>query len=76
MKFELFSEEREAFLKAVVATGWARLDAMTDEEIEAAAAADPDNPPMSAAELRELARLAVSSPIRDAAEWATGDAAE
>jgi uncharacterized protein (DUF4415 family) len=26
-------------------TDWARLDAMTDEEIEQAAADDPDNPP-------------------------------
>jgi uncharacterized protein (DUF4415 family) len=28
------------------ATDWARLRSMTEEEIEAAAAADPDNPPL------------------------------
>jgi putative transcriptional regulator len=28
-------------------TDWGRLDAMTDEEITAAALADPDNPPLS-----------------------------
>jgi putative transcriptional regulator len=33
----------------------ARLDAMTDAEIEAAAAADPDNPPLDAARLHRMA---------------------
>jgi uncharacterized protein (DUF4415 family) len=33
-------------------TDWARLDAMTEEEIEANAASDPDNPPWTEEELR------------------------
>jgi uncharacterized protein (DUF4415 family) len=37
-------------------TDWARIDAMTEEEIEANAAADPDNPPWTDEELRN-ARL-------------------
>ncbi len=35
-------------------TDWARLMAMTDEEIEAAALADADNPPMTPEELSRL----------------------
>ncbi len=35
-------------------TDWARLTAMTEEEIEANALADPDNPPLSDAELRRM----------------------
>jgi putative transcriptional regulator len=34
----------------------ARLDAMTDEEITAAALSDPDNPPITAAEFRRMRR--------------------
>ena len=32
-------------------TDWARVDAMTEEELEANAAADPDNPPWTEEEL-------------------------
>ncbi len=35
-------------------TDWARLAAMTEEEIEANALADPDNPPLTPAELRRM----------------------
>lgn len=35
-------------------TDWARLEAMTDEEIEANALADPDNPPITAEELAKM----------------------
>ncbi len=35
-------------------TDWPRVLAMTDEEIEANAAADPDNPPLSSDELAEM----------------------
>ncbi len=37
-------------------TDWDRLRAMTDDEVEAAAAADPDNPPLSDEQLRSLPR--------------------
>lgn len=37
-------------------TDWARIDAMTEEEIEANALSDPDNPPWTDEELRN-ARL-------------------
>jgi putative transcriptional regulator len=35
-------------------TDWARVDAMTEAEIEANAAADSDNPPLTAAQLARL----------------------
>jgi putative transcriptional regulator len=35
-------------------TDWARLEAMTEEEIEANALSDPDNPPMTAEELARM----------------------
>ena len=35
-------------------TDWARLEAMTEEEIEANALADPDNPPLTAEELARM----------------------
>jgi hypothetical protein len=36
---------------------WAKIDGMTDEEIEAAARSDPDNPPLSDEELAQLRRV-------------------
>ena len=33
---------------------WERVDAMTDAEVEANALADPDNPPLTAAELQQM----------------------
>jgi len=41
----------------------ARLDAMTTEDIEAAALADPDNPPLTP---EELARMTSARKVRDA----------
>jgi putative transcriptional regulator len=38
-------------------TDWARLDAMTEEEIEANALSDPDNPPMTDEEAQRLDRF-------------------
>jgi hypothetical protein len=35
-------------------TDWARLEAMTEEEIEANALADPDNPPLTIEELNRM----------------------
>ena len=35
-------------------TDWARVDAMTDEEVEANALSDPDNPPWTEEELQRL----------------------
>jgi putative transcriptional regulator len=35
-------------------TDWARVDAMTEEEIEANALADPDNPPLTAEQLARM----------------------
>jgi Ca2+-binding EF-hand superfamily protein len=40
--------------KAFAKVDWAKLDAMTDEEIEAAARSDPDNPPLTDEELKNL----------------------
>lgn len=35
-------------------TDWARVDAMTEDEFEANALSDPDNPPLTAAELDRM----------------------
>jgi hypothetical protein len=40
--------------EAAAQVDWARIDAMTDEEIEAAALADPDNPPLTDEELARM----------------------
>lgn len=45
-------------------TNWARLDAMTEEEIEANALSDPDNPPMTDEELKRFRRVANPKTIR------------
>lgn len=38
-------------------TDWERVNAMTEEEIEKNALADPDNPPMTEEELRQFKRV-------------------
>jgi putative transcriptional regulator len=45
-------------------TDWARLDAMTEEEIEANALSDPDNPPISDEELKRFRRVPNPQHIR------------
>ena len=47
-------------------TNWARLEAMTEEEIEANALADPDNPPMTAEELARMRLYPHPKRIREA----------
>jgi hypothetical protein len=44
--------------KAADQVDWAKLDAMTDEEIEAAALSDPDNPPLTDEQIAQM-RLVV-----------------
>ncbi|WP_342019106.1 helix-turn-helix domain-containing protein [Devosia geojensis] len=43
----------------------ARLDALTDEEITAAALSDPDNPPLTDEEIERFAAARLSKTIRD-----------
>jgi hypothetical protein len=50
-------EQLEAANKAVKDVDWKKLDAMTDDEIDAAAEADPDNPPMTDEELASAWRV-------------------
>lgn len=45
-------------------TDWARIDAMTEEEIEANALGDPDNPPLSEEELAHMRRVGELRRIR------------
>jgi putative transcriptional regulator len=45
-------------------TDWAWLNAMTEEEIEAAALADEDNPPLTQAELKRMRRVPNPKEIR------------
>ena len=46
-------------------TDWARLAAMTEEEIEANALADPDNPPLTPEELARMRRVPDPRRIRE-----------
>jgi putative transcriptional regulator len=48
----------------MTAEDWRRLEAMTDEEIIAAALKDPDNPPLTDEELAQFRRPALSMRIR------------
>lgn len=45
---------------------WSRLDAMTDEEAEANALSDPDNPPMTEEQIRSAPRMPRVKVIRRA----------
>ena len=46
-------------------TDWARLEAMTEEEIEANALSDPDNPPLTDEELARMRRVPHPRTIRE-----------
>ena len=46
-------------------TDWARLEAMTEEEIEANALSDPDNPPLTDEELARMRRVPNPRAIRE-----------
>lgn len=46
-------------------TDWARLEAMTEEEIDANALADPDNPPLTDEELARMRRVPDPRRIRE-----------
>lgn len=50
-------KQLEAANRALKNVDWKKLDAMTDDEIDAAAAADPDNPPMTDEELASAWRV-------------------
>lgn len=50
-------KKRSDLEQALDAVDWAKLDAMTDEEIEAAARSDPDNPPLTDEELAQMRRV-------------------
>ncbi len=43
---------------------WARVDAMSEEEVEANALSDPDNPPITAAQLANMRRVPNPREIR------------
>lgn len=45
-------------------TDWARVDALTDDEIEANAAGDPDNPPMTPEDLARMRPVPSPKAIR------------
>lgn len=45
-------------------TDWAKFDALTDEEVEAAARSDPDNPPMTEEQLKGFRRVVDARRVR------------
>ncbi|WP_172717087.1 DNA-binding transcriptional regulator [Neorhizobium sp. T6_25] len=47
-------------------SNWARFDAMSDDEAEANALADPDNPPMTGEQIRSAPRMQQVKVIRRA----------
>ena len=51
---------------SVGTTDWARLDAMTDEEVEAAALADPDAQPLTDEDLARMKRVPRTKTLRRA----------
>jgi putative transcriptional regulator len=61
-------QPKDELRKALDAVDWAKLDAMTDEEIEAAARSDPDNPPLTDEELKGLRPIRKKHRGPDAAE--------
>lgn len=48
----------------MTAKDWCRLDEMTDEEITAAALADPDNPPLTDEQLAQFRRPSLAMKVR------------
>jgi putative transcriptional regulator len=46
-------------------TDWERFDALTEEEITAAALSDPDNPPLTDEELTEMRSIPIPPKIRE-----------
>jgi putative transcriptional regulator len=48
----------------MTAEDWRRLDAMTDDEITAAALADPDNPPLTDEQLAQFRRPSLAMKVR------------
>lgn len=51
----IFQELDDGTIRPLVSrTDWARVAAMTEEEVEANALSDPDNPPWTAEELQRL----------------------
>jgi putative transcriptional regulator len=56
------NNERDKY--GMTAEDWRRLEAMTDEEITAAALKDPDNPPLTDEQLARFRRPALSMRIR------------
>jgi hypothetical protein len=61
-------KQKDKLQKALDAVDWAKLDAMTDEEIEAAARSDPDNPPLTDEELKRMRLIRKTRRGPDAAE--------
>lgn len=51
----IFQELDDGTLRTLVSrTDWARVDAMTEEEVEANALSDPENPPWTEEDLQRL----------------------
>ena len=48
------AKKKNELERALDAVDWAKIDAMIDEEIEAAARSDPDNPPLTDEELAQM----------------------
>jgi putative transcriptional regulator len=62
------ADGKERLLPERDKTDWARLDAMTDEEVEAAARSDPDAQPLTEAELKRMRRIPYAKHVR----WKVG----
>jgi putative transcriptional regulator len=60
----------------MTAADWARLDAMGDEEVLAAARADPDAQPLTEAQLKRMRRVSLARHVRWKLGMSQGDFAE
>jgi putative transcriptional regulator len=57
IKFVPWNEVEAVAREAVARIDWARIDAMTEEELTANALSDPDNPPLTEEELAGIRRI-------------------
>jgi putative transcriptional regulator len=57
-------------------TNWARLDAMTDEEVEAVAQSDPDAQPLAPEQLSKMRRVSRVKVLRQRLEMTQAEFAE
>ena len=70
------SRGKSATKRAKAKTDWSRFDAMTDEQVEAAARKDPDARPLTETDLKRMKRMPQAKVIRRALDLSQEEFAE